>query len=79
MFGHPDRAVVGMASDTLGVAVPVGPDFRQRIPLADKGIIIRDFALFRESYHFAVMGLEALSEVAVAAVANGDIEVPIRQ
>ena len=65
-----------MERHALRVAVAQGVDLREGVLAADEGVVRRHGAVGKDAQHLGRMAPEVLGELAPAAIAGGDVEIP---
>ena len=73
-LGLPEFARYGMEGEAEGIAMPDAVDLRKVSGLADEGIVGWNRAVVTNAQNLADVGGRILRELAVVAVAAGDVE-----
>ncbi|MNY01398.1 hypothetical protein D3C86_1339260 [compost metagenome] len=77
VFVFPQRAVPRVERRALRVTLPVGPDLRAHVGLADKGVVLGHSAIRVDSHHFALQLVEVLGGRAVVVFPQGHEQIAV--
>ncbi|MNF58793.1 hypothetical protein D3C84_403630 [compost metagenome] len=77
VFVFPQRAVPRVERRALRIALPVGPDLRAHVGLADKGVVLGHSAIRVDSHHFTLQLVEVLGGRAVVVFPQGHEQIAV--